>query len=75
MSINKATKGILGGAGDITITNRFIYPLFLSIKHKKPKLTLSIPRKKLLDLTIRGGGSINEPNNQLNKRRFCYFRM
>ena len=54
MSINKATKGILGGAGDITVTNRFIYPLFLSIKDTKPSLTLSIPEKKLISLTIGG---------------------
>jgi len=55
MSINKATKGILGGTGDITITNRFIYPLFLSLADKKPSLTLSVPRKKLLSLTIKRG--------------------
>jgi len=58
MSINRATKGILGGAGDITVTNRFIYPLFLSIKDTKPILTLSIPEKKLISLSIRGGGLI-----------------
>jgi len=52
--IGRATKGILGGAGEINIVSRFSIPLFLTIKDKKPNLTLSVTKKKLLTLTIKG---------------------